>query len=268
MSSVLIRRLMRPSAKGKCWLVIQQGQQKPTFWALTHAKIEECDDLPENAWPVFSLSSQDLRVLAEKPVSAQRAKSLIRQQCGQASRAINHSGFGAVYGRALMSMPSSYAMTPATILVDAMLRERGWPKQPFVVAWLLTVENSENQILSLWSGTGRGDLTDVQATENAHDADPIVESYCASHGIEPGADNFIAFSLDEVFDAASRYADRLYAYPDFEDWHGWPIDSLWRTSAAVAAGLAVIGLANVAWHTVRFQWLERSQNSEIGRAHV
>jgi hypothetical protein len=273
MKQLALRRLLRVLSKDRAWLAIQQKQQQPTFWEISATKIEEREDLPANAWPVFSLSVQDLRVMTDKRVGSHRAKSLIRQQCGQAARSINHSTHGAVYGRTLANLPAGYALTPATILVDAMLRERGWPKQPFVVGWLLSAEGSENQILALWSGTARGDLTDVQATENAHDAEPIVESYCSGHGIQPSVDTLILFSLEQVFAAIARHAGRLYAYPDFDDWRGLPIDTLWRASAAASALFALLCLGNVAWHTLRGQWLARTQASALvqeaqARQHV
>ena len=84
------------------WLAVHPpGQGDDSYWEITADDIRQADSIPPEAHPVYSLSEDDLRVLAVKPLSSARAKSLIRQNSGQPSRVINHSKQGVVYGRAV-----------------------------------------------------------------------------------------------------------------------------------------------------------------------
>ncbi len=262
----IVRRLLRTPAPGRLWLAIQQKQQAPSFWEVAQDAVREIEQLPDGAWPILSISEDDLRVATAKPVSGKRAKSLIRQQCGQPARVINQSAHGAIYGRPLIAMTDGFAAVPAALLVDQLLVERGWPDAPFIAGFLLSAGESHNEILALWAGTPRGELGGIQFTENAQQAEQIVDAFCATHAIDANESNVLLFQVEELLAAVERFADRLEPYPDYDDWYGMPVQRLWSGIAGASALSAIGTVAALGVLFVQGQMMQTERERAAARA--
>ncbi len=268
MATRQVRRTLRLPPKGQVWVAIQQNHGPPTLWEVSSDAIEEVQALPPDAWPVLSFSEHDLRVVTNKPMPHHRAKSLVRQQCGQPCRIVNHSERGAVYGRSVALMPQDFPAVPAAALVDAMLNERegGWPSYPFVVGFLLSAGEAHNEILALWAGTPRRDLSVVQATENATQAEQIISAFCAQNGVEALPGNIIMFDLAQLLAGVAAHASRLDALPNYDDWRGIPLTRMWGGAATVSASAAAITLAVATWLGISGMMLTHKREEATARA--
>lgn len=228
------------------WLAIRPQKQSQTFWEVTRNKIVEVDNLPAEAWPVLSLDEDDFRWPVERACSNKVARSLIRRNFGLASRVINRSDRGAIYGRAITAMPEDFEMMPASLLMDEMLQSKGWPQESFVAGFLLSVGGGHNEILALWSGNALREMSSVAVTENAQQVEQIIESFCAKHSISSESEsNLQVVDLDAVFQALERFGASLIPFPTYDDVYGIPVQTAWSVAAAASlvAAVSAIGAA-------------------------
>lgn len=250
------------------WLAVHPpGQGDDSYWEITADDIRQADSIPSEAHPVYSLSEDDLRVLAVKPLSSARAKSLIRQNSGQPSRVINHSKQGVVYGRAVGNVADDYGITPMVLVVDQIVRARGWPDHTFVVAVLLSAGEGNNEILALWAGNGRKDLSGIQFTENAQEVERIIEAYCQQRSIQVTDSNVVMLTLADILAARNNNAAMQGTYPRFDDWHGVPVHKL-LNRAAVATAVAATLLLGTACVLTAHGWRLNSQINDVTAQRV
>jgi hypothetical protein len=243
------------------WLAVHPpGQGDDSVWEVTADDIRQVDDIPAGAQPVYTLSEEDLRVVTDKTLSSARAKSLIRQNSGQPSRVINHSRHGVVYGRAVSNVPDAYRVAPLVVVVDQIVRARGWPDHPFVVAVVLSAGEGNNEILALWAGNSRKDLSAIQFTENAQDIERIIQAYCQQRSIPE--ETVVGLTLADILDALDGPAGMLGTYPRFDDWHGVPVHTLLR-GAALSTGVAAAVLVGTACVLSVRGWQVNNQLSAV-----
>lgn len=235
------------------WLSIR-ARKAVTLWEVTRDKIVEVEQIPRDAWPVLSLDERDVRFTVPRPLSNRGARSIVWREVGQPARIINRSRQGVIYGRPNKELPETHDIIPAAILIDAILRDKGWPNEPFAVGFLLSVEGSHNEILALWRGMAKQELSNVEVTENAQQIERIIETFCDKHKIDTdNDDNLKVIPLDEVFDALNRYAASLSQYPTYDDLFGIPVTRVWAgvSLTFACAALVVLCIALTYWYRIR-----------------